>query len=105
LYIVKKTQDEERSGRAAGGSRIRISQRDEPKEKAGTYPSSIVSSAAKRTMSNPSKTLLFSTCPLNNKLTASLKALRARESWTSFDVAKGPTMWKWRSVVDFVRTR
>lgn len=70
-----------------------------------THPSSIVSSAAKSTMSKPSKTLLFSTWPLKSRLTASLKALRASESWISLDVARGPTMWKCKSVVDLVRTR
>ena len=39
-----------------------------------THPSSTVSSAANNTMSRPSSTLRFSTCPRRSKLTASWNA-------------------------------
>jgi hypothetical protein len=69
------------------------------KRRRKTHPSSTVSSAAKSTKSNPSKTFLLSTWPLNNNDTASWNAVNVWDNMTSFEVESGPTIMNVKSVV------
>ena len=76
---------------------------EEEGKNGSTHPSSIVSSAANRTISNPSSTFLFSIWPRRSSETASWNAVRVWWSMISLDVASGPTRIKVRSIEVFVR--